>query len=116
MAGHLRTTDTGTTRRTTGKRVRRNREHLPPGEAADHGRRKQHRGARSRAVDQIHRTTDPLAQVDIARDYVRSAAAKYVPDGHLIEAIQALLAAGDGIYTHAPARSESARRHRRTTR
>lgn len=115
MAGHLRTVDTGTARRTSGKRTRKNREHLPPGQAAAHARRKQHHGARTQALDRINRTSDPLRQLDIAREYVRSAAAKYQADGHVVDAVQALLAAGDAIYTSAAPLSESARRTRRET-
>lgn len=113
MAGHTRTVDTGKTQR-TGRRTRRVREHLPPGEAAENARAKQHQGARERALDRINRTTDPLGQLDAARDYVRSAAAKYQATGHVTDGIEALLAVGDAIFHRAAPLSEAQRRTRRS--
>lgn len=104
MAGHGRSIDTGKSRRTTSGKSRRIRQHLPPGEAEQARRRKQHDGARTVALNRIRRTSDPLRQVDIARDYLRSAAAKYRPHGEVTGVIEALLAAGDQIYRHAEPR------------
>lgn len=114
MAGHARTVDTGKARRTPTGKARKIREHLPPGEAETAKRRKQHRGARTITLDRINRTTDALRQLDIAREYVRSAAAKYEPGGEITAAIEALLGVGDRIYQVGSPLSESARRTRRT--
>lgn len=100
MAGHSRTVDTGRARRTPRGKSRRVRQHLPPGEADQAHRDKHRRGARAVAEHRMRRTSDPLAQLDAAREYVRSAAAKYRPAGHTTEAVEALLAAGDRIYQH----------------
>lgn len=99
MAGRNRTVDTG---KTVGRR--RQRQHLPAGAAEQHTREKAHRGARARVDQRIGRTRDPLAQLDAARDYVRSAASKYRPT-ELSTAIQALLDAGDQIYRTGQPRS-----------
>ncbi|MHA6801771.1 hypothetical protein [Bounagaea algeriensis] len=93
MAGRSRTVDTG---RTDGRR--RLRQHRPAGEAAAARRSKEHQGARAQVEHRLGRTRDPLRQLDAARDYLRSAAQKYQPDGHLAGAIEALLAAGDELY------------------
>lgn len=100
MAGHSRTTATGKARRAASGKPRRVREHLPPGEAEAAKRVKAQRGAKTVALDRISRTSDPLAKLNIAREYVRSAAAKYqVDDAAVAAAIDALLAAGDRIFT-----------------
>lgn len=120
MAGHVRSVDTGKARRTAGGKSRKVREHLPPGEVEAAKRRKQHLGARTVATDRINRARDAQAQLDIAREYVRSAAAKYTADEEITAAVQALLAAGDRIFqTGQPlspagkrARREAADRHR----
>lgn len=98
MAGHTRSADTGTARRTSSGKSRRVRKHLPAGEAAAARRTKQQQGARTLTDHKIRRERDPLRQLDIARDYVRSAANKYHPGGQVADAIAALLAAGDRIY------------------
>lgn len=113
MAGHARTVDTGKARRAPSGKVRKVRRHVPPGEAETAKRQKQHRGARTVALNRISRTTDPLRQLDIAREYVRSAAAKYQPDGQVTTAVQALLAAGDRIYQSGQPLSAAAKRTRR---
>ncbi len=113
MAGHGRTIETGKARRTARGRSRRIRQHIPDGEAEQAKRRKQHSGARANAVNRINRTTDPLRKLDIAREYLRSAAAKYQPDSEITDAVQALLAAGDRIYQHAEPLSPAAKRTRR---
>lgn len=100
MAGHVRTVDTGKTRRTTGRRTRRVREHLPPGEAESARRRKEHAGARALAMDRINRESDPLAQLSHAVSYVRSAAAKYRSDADVSAAVQMLAEIGDRIYSN----------------
>lgn len=98
MAGHRRTVDTGTARRTTSGKTRRVREHRAAGESAAARRDQEQKGARALVEHRIRRTKDPLRQLDIARDYVRSAAAKYQPGSELAGAIEALLTAGDRIY------------------
>ncbi|GAA0645714.1 hypothetical protein GCM10010174_80920 [Kutzneria viridogrisea] len=114
MAGHLRSVDTGKARQTPSGRARRVREHLPPGQVALAKRRKQHLGARAAAADRIARTTDPLRQLDIAREYVRSAAAKYTAtDAVLQVAVQALLQVGDQVFTTGTPVSASTKRTRR---
>lgn len=100
MAGHSRTTATGKAHRAASGKPRRVREHLPPGEAEDAKRAKAHRGAKTVALDRISRATDPLTKLNIAREYVRSAAAKYqVDEDTVTAAIDAMLAAGDRIFT-----------------
>ncbi|MFC4000909.1 hypothetical protein ACFS2C_28085 [Prauserella oleivorans] len=100
MAGHHRTVATGKARRTGSGfgRVRQIREHLPPGEAATNRRRKLRAAARAIANQRINVARDPLVQLEAARDYVRSAAAKYQHDTALQQAVDALLAIGDQIY------------------
>lgn len=100
MAGHHRTVATGKARRTGSGfgRVRKVRQHLPPGEADTSRRRKLRASARAIANQRITTTRDPLVQLDAARDYVRSAAAKYAHDAAIQQAVDALLAIGDQIY------------------
>ena len=114
MAGHVRSVATGKARRTASGRIRKVREHLPPGEAEQAKRRKQHLGARTVATDQINRAGDLLRKLDIARQYVRSAAAKYTaaPD-EINAAVEALLALGDRIYANGVPLSPGAKRTRR---
>lgn len=101
MAGHTRTVGTGKHQRGITGRPRRVREHLAPGDAATAKRQKTHQSARSIALHHIRRASDPLVQIDRARDYVRSAARKYRFEGtDVTDVVQALLAAGDHIYTH----------------
>jgi hypothetical protein len=115
MAGHSRSVDTGKARRTANGKTRKVREHLPPGEAETARRDKQHRGARTVAADRIARTRDPLRQLDIAREYLRSAAAKYQPNpGDLDIAVKALLAVGDRIFQTGQPQTAAARQTRRT--
>src|SRR5699024_2199254 len=99
MAGHTRTVATGETHRSPGGRTRRVREHRPAGEAEQARRRKEHHGARSLAVARIARACDPLAQLSAAVVYVRSASAEYTGDADVTAAVQALLEAGERIYT-----------------
>ncbi|TDX84963.1 hypothetical protein [Amycolatopsis arida] len=113
MAGHTRTRATGTARRTSGGKTRKLREHLPSDQLDQHRRRTQRRGARSRAVDRISRTSDPLRRLDVAREYVMSAAAKYRDPGAVAAAVEALLAAGDRIYAHGAPLTPAERRTRR---
>lgn len=99
MAGHSRTVGTNRHAPGTSGRSRRVRRHLPPGEAAAAKRHRAHQSARSVALHHIQRTSDPLTQIDRARDYVRSAAGKYRTDqAELTSVVEALLAAGDRIY------------------
>lgn len=113
MAGHVRSADTGKARRTAAGRPRKIREHLPAGEVEAAKRRKRHLGARTLAADRIDRARDPLRQLDIAREYVRSAAAKYTADHEITAAVEALLAAGDRIFTTGVPLSAAAKRARR---
>lgn len=114
MAGHVRTVDTGRARRTASGRTRRVREHLPPGEVEAARRCKQHLGARTAAANKINRANDLLKRLDIAREYLRSAAAKYEIDTAAVEAaVEALLAAGDRTYQHGAPLTASAKRRRR---
>lgn len=114
MAGHVRTVGTGKARRAGGGKPRKIRQHLPAGEVELARRRKQHLGARTVAADRIGRTRDPLRQLDIAREYVRSAAAKYTADPAVVDAaVNALLAAGDHIFTAGAPLPASAKRTRR---
>lgn len=98
MAGHTRTQDTGQSRRTSQGRTRRVRHHLAPDDLDTARRRKQRNGARSVTDGRMARTSDPLARLDIARGYLRSAAAKYGDDQAVEEATAALLAAADRLY------------------
>jgi hypothetical protein len=115
VAGHTRTVPNGKGRRTSGGKTRKVREHLPPDEVASARRRKQFLGARSVAADRIARTSDPLRQLDIAREYVRSAAAKYTDAAAVAAAVEALLAVGDRIYATGTPLSAAAKRTRRAT-
>lgn len=99
MAGHRRTVDTGTARRTASGKTRRVRQHRAAGESATARRDQEKRGARALVEHRIRRTKDPMRQLDIARDYVRSAAAKYQPGGEISDVVDALLTAGDRIYS-----------------
>lgn len=114
MAGHVHTVDTGKARRTASGRRRKIRERIPTDEAETSKRSKRHEGARTITMDRISRTTDPLRRLDAAREYVRSAAAKYLVDPEMVSAaVEALLAAGDQIFTEGEPLSPSARRTRR---
>ncbi|GAA1983283.1 hypothetical protein [Amycolatopsis minnesotensis] len=98
MAGHVRTMPgTGRQPGVTG-RSRKVRVHLPPGEAEVAKRVKQRNGARTIAQHRIVSARTPQARLDAARDYVRSAAAKYRADDEIAVAVEALLAAGDRIF------------------
>lgn len=99
MAGHNRTVDTGRTRRSSGGKARRVREHRPAGESDGARRDKERRGARRIADDRVRKATSPTARLDAARDYLRSAAAKYHAQAELDSAVAVLLDAGDRIYT-----------------
>lgn len=106
MAGHTRTTGTGATVRGATGKPRRVREHLPAGDAEIARRKKAHAGARSQARSHIATAQDGLRQIEAARDYVRSAAAKYHPHpDDLQPVVQALLAAGDRIFEAGTPRS-----------
>lgn len=114
MAGHTRTVATGKARKTASGLPRKIREHLPPEQIAATKRRKQHTGARTVAADRIARTSDPLRQLDIAREYLRSAAAKYVADADIVQtAVNALLAAGDRVFASGAPLTPGARQARR---
>ena len=116
MAGHTRTVATGKARRTTSGLPRKIREHLPPEQAAATKRRKQHKGARTVAADRIARTSDPMRQLDIAREYLRSAAAKYIADADIVQvAIDALITAGDRVFANGAPLTPAARQARRAT-
>lgn len=113
MAGHVRSIDTGKARRTASGKTRKIRQHLPPGEVEKAKRRKQHLGARTVINARLAATSDPLRRLDIAREYVRSAAAKYQVSGELAAAVDALIAAGDRIFITGEPLSPSAKRTRR---
>lgn len=115
MAGHQRTKDTGAAKRTATGKVRRVREHLPAEEIETTKRRKRFAGARALVNERLARTTDPLKQLDLARAYVLSAAAKYNHDKALLDAVDALLRAGDHILTTGQELTPSARSTRRST-
>lgn len=104
MAGRSRTVDTGRTRGN-----RRARQHRPAGETESAHRDRVHRGARALVNQRIDRARDPLRQLDIARDYVRSAAQKYQVRGETAPAIEALLAAGDELYRTGSPKSRTRR-------
>jgi hypothetical protein len=112
VAGHWRTTDTGTARRTSSGHTRRVREHLPAGEALDAKRLKDYTGARKIVVDRLEKMKDPARRLDAAVQYVRSATAKYeIADVNA--AVDALLALGDQIFAASAPLSEDIKRHRR---
>lgn len=117
MAGHTRTVDTGTARRTRTGKVRRIRQHLPAGQSEKARRDKAHRGARTVALARIDRARTPLDKLEAARQYVRSAAAKYgIADPDVAAAVTALLAAGDRIFQTRQPLSAAARARRRSAR
>lgn len=115
MAGHNRTVDTGRSARAAGGKPRKIREHLPPGQVPAAKRAKAHAGARTTAMNRISRTADPLRQLDHARDYLRSAVAKYTAPHEIHPVVEALLAAADRIYRTGTPVTEAARRTRRDT-
>lgn len=113
MAGHSRTTATGATRPGVTGKPRRVREHLPAGDAEHIRRAKSQRGAKTRLKHRLDRTSDPLARLDAARDYLRSAAAKYQTTASVEQAVQALIVAADRIFRDGDPLTEAQHRTRR---
>ncbi|RBM18084.1 hypothetical protein DI005_20025 [Prauserella sp. PE36] len=83
------------------------RQHLPAGEAEQNARRKARDGAKAVAYQRIRRTSDPMQQLDAARDYVRSAAAKYSHGPALNRLVNAMLEIGDEIFRDGTRRRRS---------
>ena len=98
MAGHLRTTPAPGARRTSKNTVRRNRQHLPDGEADQHARERIVAAGKSTAYQRINARSGDLAKVDAAREYLRSAAAKYdLPPGWSQPLVDQLVRQADQI-------------------
>lgn len=118
MAGHTRTTGTARAVTAASGRIRKVREHLPPGDGAESSdlvRRKRRNGARALVGERIARTSDPLTQVALAADYVKSAAAKYqARTGAAAAAVEALLELGDRIYAAGEPLTPGQKHHRKT--